>query len=506
MSAQGCTLAQIAAEMGTRWGYRPRQAWRHAHGWTQAEVAARYNQLVDSSQAAMTSKRISDYESWPQGGGGVKPTLTTLSVLALVFETAVWELVDWRDRESFSKNERVALASSFSRPSNDKVSFDEELSTLSPETPATIGVNVGSSTRTVVVEMDDTSSRELNSRRAMNYLVKSAADESRRHADHVQGSLMPEATLDEITAEVERLTKEYLYSNSYSVFSDAVHARNRIYQLLEMQQYPRQRTHLYYLASITCYLLADTSLSIGSRRSALEQARASGAYAEIIGHNSLRLKCRGMEASLAYWDKRPQLALNLVLSATPWATEPIAQAALYNSVALFSALTGRPDESRAAMSQAFEAFDRSNGNSDVFDRLGGVFSYPRGKLLQVSGIICLELGDLGDAETNAMEAIYSYEASPAELRAFGTEALARIDGAQARLVRGDIEGAEQALRPVLDLPSQQRVDWLGIRLKDFHSALNGTTAGESQPGSDLIQEIEAFCGTTISGETHRTND
>jgi hypothetical protein len=32
MREDGCTLDQIAIEMMVRWGFRPRQAWRHAHG------------------------------------------------------------------------------------------------------------------------------------------------------------------------------------------------------------------------------------------------------------------------------------------------------------------------------------------------------------------------------------------------------------------------------------------------------------------------------------------
>jgi hypothetical protein len=36
----------IAAEIGKRFGYRPRQCYRLAHGWEQKEAAQRYNALV----------------------------------------------------------------------------------------------------------------------------------------------------------------------------------------------------------------------------------------------------------------------------------------------------------------------------------------------------------------------------------------------------------------------------------------------------------------------------
>ncbi|WP_326726453.1 hypothetical protein [Streptomyces phaeochromogenes] len=34
MTAAGCTITDIAVEMRTRYGMRPREAWRHARGWT----------------------------------------------------------------------------------------------------------------------------------------------------------------------------------------------------------------------------------------------------------------------------------------------------------------------------------------------------------------------------------------------------------------------------------------------------------------------------------------
>lgn len=45
MRALGCTIPQIAAEMGRRLTLRPRVAWRHALGWPQWKVAQQYNTI-----------------------------------------------------------------------------------------------------------------------------------------------------------------------------------------------------------------------------------------------------------------------------------------------------------------------------------------------------------------------------------------------------------------------------------------------------------------------------
>ena len=107
MRDQGCTPEQIAAEMARCFGFRARQAWRHTHGWTQDEVAAAYNRLLNHDHAPMTGKRISDFETWPHGG--VRPTTTTLAMLATLYSTTPTHLVDLDDRHALSTQELIAL-------------------------------------------------------------------------------------------------------------------------------------------------------------------------------------------------------------------------------------------------------------------------------------------------------------------------------------------------------------------------------------------------------------
>lgn len=498
MFADGHTYEEIAAEFALRWGFRPRQAWRHAHGLTQDEVAARYNQLLNNGQAPMTSKRISDYENWPDSGN--KPTPKTLAILAKIYSTSASKLVDHYDRQKMTADERIALEpprnlptiKDRSRNGSDQLNQPQPSPTPLSCTVVQTPTEVQQSSLEVVRPAQQTSVGAIR-----DYIMR-AAHESRDHSENAQGNMMPESTLEEIAAEVERLTKEHLYSDSLSTFSGTVQARNQIYRFLEQHQYPRQTEHLYYLASIACALLADTSANVGFLRAADEQTRASWAYAEIIGHNSLRLWCRTMLASLAYWEDRPQRALDLALSATQWATEPVGQAFLSNAIALWSAMTARPSEARAALEQAFDAHDSSTGQSELFDHLGGMFSYSRAKLLQISATTYLELGVIDQAEHNAAQAVHLYESGFAELRAFGNEAVARIDLGQARLVRGDAEGAHEALRPVLELPPSRRVDWVGSKLKGFHTQLRRHGSATSPLGRELGQRIEEFFETTAS--------
>ncbi|MGH3772711.1 MAG: ATP-binding protein [Pseudonocardiaceae bacterium] len=73
MHQQGRTLEQIATAMAHQFKDRPRQAWRHAHGWTQQDVADHYNHAVKDSNMSMTANRVRDFGRWPINGAEPNP-------------------------------------------------------------------------------------------------------------------------------------------------------------------------------------------------------------------------------------------------------------------------------------------------------------------------------------------------------------------------------------------------------------------------------------------------
>jgi hypothetical protein len=81
MRALGCTVGQIAVEMGRRFNLRPRVAWRYALGWPQWKLAQRYNTVHPGARLA--DNRVSEFEAWPHGGS--PPSLRYLAQLAATF-------------------------------------------------------------------------------------------------------------------------------------------------------------------------------------------------------------------------------------------------------------------------------------------------------------------------------------------------------------------------------------------------------------------------------------
>src|SRR6266508_6051627 len=113
MRALDASTDAIAAELGRRYSLRPRQAYRLAHGWDQAEAAAEYNHLVQrrgpehDGRASMTPSRVSEYERWPTSGR--RPSPYVLRTLAALYSTTVDRLLDHADLEALSPTERAAL-------------------------------------------------------------------------------------------------------------------------------------------------------------------------------------------------------------------------------------------------------------------------------------------------------------------------------------------------------------------------------------------------------------
>ncbi|MFN2496380.1 MAG: helix-turn-helix domain-containing protein, partial [Pseudonocardiaceae bacterium] len=113
MQSLGAPRDVIAAEISRRYGHRPRQAYRLAHGWHQTEAAERYNQLVQArgpdhaGRDTMSPSRVSEYERWPESTR--KPSIYALAAFAELYGTRIGCLIDAADLEQMSPTERAAV-------------------------------------------------------------------------------------------------------------------------------------------------------------------------------------------------------------------------------------------------------------------------------------------------------------------------------------------------------------------------------------------------------------
>lgn len=126
---------------------------------------------------------------------------------------------------------------------------------------------------------------------------------------------------------------------------------------------------------------------------------------------------------------------------------------------------------------------------DEVDDLGGIctFSQPRTLYYAADALAWLpgEADNAVDFSTRAVDA-YSDPTDPAW--AFGDQAGSHSDLAIARVAARDLEGANEALAPVLDLPPEQRINGIVHSVQRVHQAL--TRSGLAAAASDMIEHIE----------------
>lgn len=78
--------------------------------------------------------------------------------------------------------------------------------------------------------------------------------------------------------------------------------------------------------------------------------------------------------------------------------------------------------------------------------------------------------------------------------AFGDQAGSHTNLAIARITSGDLDGAVEAIRPVLDLPAAQRINGIRHSVQRVQRAL--VYAGLTDSAADLIEEMDTFAATS----------
>jgi hypothetical protein len=100
-------------------------------------------------------------------------------------------------------------------------------------------------------------------------------------------------------------------------------------------------------------------------------------------------------------------------------------------------------------------------------------------------------------ERLATEALTAYDEAPAAERAFGDEAGTRCDLAVARVLSGEIDGAAEAIAPVLALPAAQRINGIVTSAEHVQRALLQVES-PSPVVADLRGALENFTATRLA--------
>ncbi|SCF19291.1 hypothetical protein GA0074695_4207 [Micromonospora viridifaciens] len=303
----------------------------------------------------------------------------------------------------------------------------------------------------------------------------------------------PEA-IAQLRDDVVHLANAYIHDPLASIMGDLIAEQETVFRLLEGRQKPALSRDLYLLAGVVSGLIAKASQDLGRFHEAMTHARTLYVCADKADHQGLRAWARGLQSLIAYWAGRPQEAVRYAQSGAEYAANVTGSVSSWLPAleARAWALMNAPDEASHALGRA--ADHRAGHRPDDLDAIGGLLAFPQAKQnYYAAGTYVYLDGEHARAQAEALSALELFEHGRSEDRSFSDEAGARAELALARVNAGQVDGAQEALAPVLELEPERRIGGILTSASRVHQALCGRHHTHSQVARNLREEIESFC-------------
>jgi transcriptional regulator with XRE-family HTH domain/tetratricopeptide (TPR) repeat protein len=519
---RGCSLNDVAAEMRRRWRFRPRESYRHANGWSQDEVAARFTEVAarlapGTRSAPMVGTRIGEYERWPQGGR--RPSPYVLTVLAEVYGTEVRRLLDDADDRAMPEQDRAVLAALSTPPAPvaPVQPRDQSLQRRIPQpvhprrpqpappvydvpapAPSPPPLVVSVPTRRLSALADAARMAVPTRRRGELATPASRAEEAELMAaaaataaefgEWAEASTVGPITLEQLNQDVREIARDYLTQPPNQLLRRTLDHRARVISLLEGRLRPAHARELYVLAGKLCGLAAWMVDDLGYRAQAGTHARIAGLCADLADHSALRGWVRATQSKLAYWDGRPR-------SSAQFAEDGLTTGVRDSGRVLLAGLAARGwarEGDRERATAALERMTAERAALEEADEVGGVWGFSEAQQYYLAGTAHLYLNQPEKAARAADRAVWLFEIAPSNERFYGAETLALLDSAIAHVELGDLAEAAQRLEPVLSLAPDKRVELICRRSTDLQRTLE--RSGRTVPGqmAALVENIPEF--------------
>ncbi|WP_305784970.1 XRE family transcriptional regulator [Symbioplanes lichenis] len=272
---------------------------------------------------------------------------------------------------------------------------------------------------------------------------------------------------------MQRLALAYPQRPLTELLGDLVETQDTLFTLLERRQSPQQARQLHFLASVTSGLLAKASHDLADPHAAMLQARTAVLCADQADHNGLRAWLRGLQSLVAYCSGRYAEAVRYAEMGSDFAFRSNGTTSVWLpvSAARAYAALGNGEKTISAIRAAEEAW--SHVEPDEMDELGGIctFNQPRTLYYAADALAWLP-SETEQAIGYASRAVNAYADPHEPSWAFGDQAGSHSDLAVARIASRDVEGAEEALSPVLSLEPSQRINGIVNSVQRVHQAVS----------------------------------
>ncbi|WP_326687252.1 MULTISPECIES: hypothetical protein [unclassified Streptomyces] len=335
------------------------------------------------------------------------------------------------------------------------------------------------------------------------------ARDAAAHASGAASLNVPDMTLDQLEDDVIALARDYNRTSPVEVYRRAKELLGIAQSLLERTEVPRQKQRGYLASGQSAALLSAICFDLGSLPTAVSLSRTAALYGQVIEHGPLQAYAHGALAFLAYWGGRPAESARLIRTAQRFGG--LGDTARIRLSVIEGRSYGHLGNQPAAERAMRNALDQSTGTRDeLHDDVGGEFGFPSDRVAMSNATTYLLLRDAEGAEEAATTTLGLLANRPEDQRPILTSAQASVDLARARLLRGELAGAHEALEPVFSVPAVWRgagilerlaavraelcrphfngaaeTNALGERIEEFTAAATAQTLG---PGAPLALE------------------
>lgn len=332
-------------------------------------------------------------------------------------------------------------------------------------------------------------------------VISMAADRARRFARSTGEVGLTSDIMDQIREDVRDLAVAYPQRPLSSILGDLVSVQDMVFSLLEQRQRPRQARDLYFLAGVVGGLLSKASHDLAEPQAAMTQARTAFMCADNADHNGLRAWLRGLQSLISYWAGRHNEAIKYATQGADFAalSQNTSKVWLPMNEARSWAALGNVEQATLAIQRAENAWD--GVQTDDMDSLGGIATFTRARhLYYAADALAWVSSESEQAEHYATQAVSAYSDPSRPEWAFGDQAGSHADLAVSRIFRGEVEGAVEAIDPVLNLPPEQRMNGIIKSVDRVHTALRELP--DSSEVRELQERIEFFSRTPMKALPH----
>ncbi|MEV1011263.1 hypothetical protein [Streptomyces sp. NPDC049881] len=319
--------------------------------------------------------------------------------------------------------------------------------------------------------------------------IRMTARDAADHASSAASQALPELTLDQLEDDVRALARDYIHTSPAESYRRGAELLYIAQAMLDRTQRPRQRERLYLHAGATAALMTSAGFDLGSLSSAVQLARTAALYGEVIDHGPLQAYAHGTLAYLAYWSGRPGDAVRLVATAQQFGG--LGDTAAVRLATISGRAHAHLGDTRTAQQAVQQSVDTDSGRRDeLHDGIGGEFGMPPERAAMSNATTLLLTHDGPGAEEAARRALDLMDAQAADQP--GVRGKAAADVARARLLRRDLDGAVDAVEPVLALGCEWRTLGLTERVSGLRADLAHSELRDAVAARQLGDQLEAF--------------